>query len=123
MDAAIDEDPRASPADERRDDVFKVEDAVTIRNPCLGLDVTIPPLFIKAIDGDRFILLDFYRSRGVYRLLSSRLPQQQGRQYGKLLAKIVRDLRRRRDDAFIKSVRTEAPGHVRLGKFRGIKPR
>ena len=104
----MDEDPRASPADERRDDVFEVEDAVRITNPCLGLDVTIHPPFIKAIDGDRVILLDFYRSRGVYSLLSSRLPQQPGRQYGKLLAKVVKDLRRQRDDAFITSVRSEA---------------
>ena len=120
MDAAMDADPRASPAG---DDVWKVEDAVTIKNACLGLDVTIHPPFIKAINDSRFILLDFYQSRGVYRLLTSRLPPQQGRHYAQLLAKVVKDLRRGRDRAFVASVRTAAPINIRRSKFRGIKPR
>ena len=72
MDAAMDADPRASPAG---DDAWKVEDAVTIKNACLGLDVTIHPPFIKQMDDDsRSVLLHFYQSRGVYSLLSPRLP-------------------------------------------------
>ena len=116
-------------ADENRDDVFEVMTTMKINNPCLGLDVTIHPCFIKLMDdGSRFVSLDFYRSRGVYALLSSRLPRKAGRHYGKVLAKVVGDLKRQRDAAFRQSLLADAgaPAHVKRARCRGplsVKPR
>ena len=78
--------------DESRDDVFEIAIMMRIKNPCLGVDVAIHPSFIQVMDDDsHFVLLDFYQSRGVYSLLSSRLPRHSGRHHGKLLAKVIGD--------------------------------
>ena len=117
----------AAQADEGRDDVFEVVTSIKITNLSLGVDVSIHPSFIKEMSDDsRFVSLDFYRSRGIYALLSSRLPQQQaaahgGRQYAKLLAKVVGDLKRKRDKAFRQSVMASAPQGVLPKVGRGDK--
>ena len=94
------------------DDIFEVGVSIRVNNRALLVDVAIHPSFIKLMDDDsRFVSLDFYRSRGVYTLLSSRLPQEPpgGRKYSKLIANVVGALKRKRDHAFRQSVITDAP--------------
>ena len=105
-----------------REDVFEVGTSLRIYNSALNVDVTIHSPFIKELQGDsRFVSLDFYQSRGVYSLLSSRLPKkpQAKRPYAKVLAKVVGKLKRKRDDAFRAESASNADADPKLLKYRG----
>ena len=104
------------------DDVFEVASSIRVHNPCLNVDVIIHAAFIKEVEDEcRFVLLDFYQSRGVYSLLSSRLPQVAGkRAHAKILAKVVADLRRKRDEVFRKSVQADVPDGANARFGRGV---
>ena len=111
----------AAAASAGRDDVFEVGQSLRIHNPALNVDVTIHSPFIKELEGNsHFVSLDFYQSRGVYALLSSRLPKKalSKRPYTKVLAKVVGKLKRKRDDAFREAIQANAPAHKRI-KFTG----
>ena len=93
-------------------DEFQVADSLTVDNPGLGLTAHISSAFLKVVDETKFVELDFYQSRGVYNIMTSRLPiipssVQGGRAYGKLLAKVVGDIRALRDAAFRMLVKTD----------------
>ena len=111
----------AAAASAGRDDVFEVGQSLRIHNPALNVDVTIHSPFIKELEGNsHFVSLDFYQSRGVYALLSSRLPKKAlaKRPYTKVLAKVVGKLKRKRDDAFREAIQANAPANTRI-KFAG----
>ena len=93
-------------------DEFQVADSLTVDNPGPGLTAHISSAFLKVVDETKFVELDFYQSRGVYKIMTSRLPSipssvQGGRAYGKLLAKVVGDIRALRDAAFRMLVKTD----------------
>ena len=105
-----------------REDVFETGTSLRIHNPALNVDVTIHPPFLKELESEgRFVSLDFYQSRGVYSLLSSRLPKepQAKRSYAKVLAKVVGMLKRTRDDAFRAGIASSAAADSKGMKFRG----
>ena len=101
------------PAHFDNDDVFDISTSLRIVNSRLDVDVTIQPAFLQEVDRSTFVLLDFYRSRGVYALLTSRLPVAEHRSYGKLLAKVVGTLKSQRDEAFKQAVLSDI-GDCRL---------
>ena len=106
-------------------DVFEVGMAIKVTNQSLNLHCTIHPAFIKVEDDRRFVLLDFYQSRGIYQILVSRLPPQPHRHYFRLLAKVVAELKKARDLAFRKSVLGQSGKvikHMTSGP-NSIKPR
>ena len=93
-------------------DEFQAADSLTVDNPGLGLTAHISSAFLKVVDETKFVELDFYQSRGLYKIMTSRLPSisssvQGGRAYGKLLAKVVGDIRAQRDAAFRMLVKTD----------------
>ena len=93
-------------------DEFQVTESLTVDNPGLGFTTLIRSAFLKVVDETKFVELDFYQSRGVYNIMTSRLPSisnsvQSGRAYGKLLAKVVGDIRAHRDAAFQMLVKTD----------------
>ena len=111
----------AGAASAGRDDAFEVGRLLRIHNPALNVDVTIHDPFVKEVEGDRrFVSLDFYQSRGVYALLSSRLPKKSvaRRPYAKVLAKVVAKLKRKRDVAFRAGIQGDAPESKEV-KFAG----
>ena len=112
------------------DDEFEISSAVGVNNPALGIDVVIRAPFLKVVEDDdgrinRFVLLDFYQSRGIYALMSCRLPPEAkaGRKYSKLLAIVVGGIRRKRDEQFRESVKNAAPVDIRTSSstFKGPK--
>lgn len=122
--------PRQSPSIEELDgeSEFEIKSAISVTNPALRIDVVIHAPFLKYVEGDdgrntRYILLDFYRSRGVYALLCSRLPPEAkgGRKYGKLLATVVGEIRRKRDEQFRETVMDSADSRPKSHQFRGSK--
>ncbi len=114
----------AGSADDDRDDVFDVATTLIVSNPRLGVEVSIRPSLVKDVDDSKFVSLDFYRSRGVDALLTSRLPQKQvgARHYSKLLAKVVGGLKHKRDDAFRQSVLQDATCHNLKFGNRAVVP-
>ena len=104
------------------DDVFQVGQSLRIHNPALNLDVIIHSPFIKELERNRsFVSLDFYKSRGVYALLSSRLPKKNlaKRPYTKVLSKVVGKLKCKRDEEFRKAIQGNVPGGAGGVNFRG----
>ena len=87
-------------------DAFEVQVALKIDNPKLGVSATIQPEFVKEREDRKFVLLDFYQSRGVYTLLCSRLPSMpsNGRPYAKLLSQVLGNLKSQRDEAWRESL-------------------
>jgi len=117
---------------DNRDDVFAFEETVVITNKSLGLRATIPPQFRKVVTEITFTKLDYWQSRGIYSILTCKLPKQKSHSKadgdaqkstinGKIIS-VCTKLRKARDDAFRKSVMAKCtkPGM----KFSGaVKPR
>jgi hypothetical protein len=118
----------ASAHDDNDDDIdvnmFTFEPTVEIRNTSLGVRVSVPASFRKVVDGTAFTNIDFYKGRGIWRLLTCKVPGANWKDKGlnKKLAMVLNKLRVQRDTEFRKSVISKAtqPGL----KFTGsTKPR
>ena len=58
------------------EDAFQVESALRVVNPALKVDATIHEAFVQEVSRNRtFVSLDHYQSRGIYNLMSARLPR------------------------------------------------
>ena len=88
------------------EDEFDVKSSVTVVNTHLKLSSTIKHDFLREVDGRTFALMDFYRSRGVCNVMTSRLPPTPStqRSYSALLARVTAELRDLRDAAFRQAV-------------------
>ena len=109
-------------------DEFQVTESLTVDNPGLGFTTLIRSAFLKVVDETKFVELDFYQSRGVYNIMTSRLPSisysvQGRRAYGKLLAKVVVDIRAQRDAAFRMLVKADPTLPNVLWRGSATRPR
>ena len=88
-----------------------------------GTKVVIHPQFHQEIDNQKFLLLDFYRSRGVYSITTCRLNKHKdSRHWAKVLRLASDELRKYRDAEFRKVVVAGAKDNTT--KFiRGVVPK
>lgn len=87
-------------------DEFQVATALVINNPHLKLTATIHPQFTKESGDKMYVSMDFYQSRGLHAVLTSRLPVDTSsvRPYTTILTHVMHCLRRARDETFRKTV-------------------
>ena len=106
--------------DESDSGEFVFQDSMTIINNKAKLHATITAKFLCTIDGNRFIHMDQYQSRGVYNLMTCKIDVEDGSKPKTVSAtsfatrkKVVRDfcndLRAKRDRAFRDAVLQHGP--------------
>ena len=92
-------------------DGFKVGNALVINHSTIKVSVTILPTFLTVIQGETFTRMDIYRSRGLHRLLSCRVTDEETKigsdgliKLNKVISRVLKLLKDGRDDAFRNSV-------------------
>ena len=84
---------------------FEVVRTIVITNVEQDLVANISAKFFKVIDGDEFVLLDFYKARSIHNLCACRVEGHYDRaDVVKVIKQVCYDIRDLRDESFRSTV-------------------